>query len=375
MIREPDAFIDELTEVGLLDAAEADGYRDWMTETGNLHDVGVVSRELVRNGLLTPYQAAAVRQGKSKGLLIGNYLVLDRLGAGGMGIVLKAEQRKLKRTVALKLLPPSLARDESAVIRFRREAKAAARLSHPNVASILDADEFRGLHFLVMEFVVGTDLARLVRERGPMKVPQAIDCIMQAAEGLKAIYHADVVHRDIKPSNLLLEPGGRLKILDMGVARLGVTDGSMDSGQADASLTASNVLVGTVDYMAPEQAADPRVADHRSDIYSLGCTLYYLLTGRPPYVRDTLIQRVLAHRDEPVPQLAAVRADIPRALDLLLEKMMSKSPVGRISNLDELIAGLKACLSTQETVIAQKPDLTAVVPGGQSAGAAQLGRA
>src|SRR5262249_38396928 len=152
--------------------------------------------------------AAAVLQGKTKGLLIGSYVVLDRLGAGSMGIVLKAEHRRLKRVVALKLLPPSLARNPSSVARFPREAKAAARLSHPNVVSVLDADEFRGLHFLVMEYVEGSDLARLVREQGTMDVPRAIDCLIQAARGLKAAYEADVVHRDIKPSNLLLDPGG-----------------------------------------------------------------------------------------------------------------------------------------------------------------------
>ena len=298
----------------------------------------------MRLGRLTPYQAAAILQGKTKGLIIGGYLVLDRLGAGSMGIVLKAEHRKLKRLVALKLLPPSLARNPSAVIRFHREAKAAARLSHPNVVAVLDADEFRGLHFLVMEYAEGTDLARLVRDRGPMEVPLAIDCIIQAARGLKAVYEADVVHRDIKPSNLLLEPGGTLKILDMGVARLGMVEGSPGAGVADASLTESNVLVGTVDYMAPEQASNPKLADHRSDIYSLGCTLHYLLTGRPPYSGETFMERLLAHREQPIPTLSDARPDVPRSLDPLFRRMMSKAPPDRVSSLDELIAELERCL-------------------------------
>ncbi len=302
-----------------------------------------MSRELVRAGRLTAYQAAAILQGKAKGLIIGSYVVLDRLGAGGMGIVLKAEHRLLKRVVALKLLPPSLARDPSAVARFRREAKAAARLSHLNVVAVLDADEFRGLHFLVMEYVTGTDLARLVADQGPMDVPRAIDCIIQAAIGLRATYEADVVHRDIKPSNLLLEPGGPLKILDMGVARLDVQVGreGQGAGTREASLTESNVLVGTVDYMAPEQAADPRLADHRSDIYSLGCTLHYLLTGRPPYSGESLIARILAHRENPIPSLSEARPDVPESLDRLFQRMLCKSPEGRVSSLDELIADLR----------------------------------
>jgi serine/threonine protein kinase len=356
VISEPEDFLHELTQSGLMEPAEAAAYRQRVSASGGQYDARAVSRELVRAGRLTPYQAAAILQGKAKGLLIGTYLVLDRLGAGGMGIVLKAEHRLLKRVVALKLLPPSLARDPSAVARFRREAKAAARLSHLNVVAVLDADEYRGLHFLVMEYVTGTDLARLVRDQGPVDVPRAIDCIMQAVLGLKATYEAGVVHRDIKPSNLLLEPGGTLKILDMGVARLGIQEGieAPGAGATDATLTESNVLVGTVDYMAPEQAANPRLADHRSDIYSLGCTLYYLLTGRPPYSGESLIARILAHRENSIPSLSDVRPDVPDSLDRLFRQMLSKSPEDRVSSLDELITDLRACLSDTVAVRARE---------------------
>ena len=281
-------------------------------------------------------------QGKTRGLVIGNYLVLDKLGAGGMGMVFKARHRRLKRVVALKLLPPSMARDESAVLRFRREAKAAAKLSHRNVVAVLDADEHRGLHFLVMEYVEGRDLSRVVRELGPLPIPQAVDCIVQAARGLKAASEAGVVHRDIKPSNLLLEPGGTVKILDMGLARLDDTKGLLGAGGAepDAGLTQSNLLMGTVDYMSPEQAFNPKHADHRSDIYSLGCTLHFLLTGRPPYSADTLVARLIAHREQPIPVLSAARPDVPKTLDDLLERMLAKAPGDRISSLDELIIAL-----------------------------------
>ncbi len=314
----------------------------------------------MRAGRLTPYQAGAVLQGKTKGLLIGNYLILDKLGAGGMGMVFKARHRRLKRVVALKLLPPSMARDGSAVLRFQREAEAAAQLSHPNIVAALDADEFRGLHFLVMEYVEGRDLHRLVKELGPLPVPQAVDCIAQAARGLKAASEAGVVHRDIKPSNLLLEPGGTLKILDMGLARLDDSKGLLGAAEAapDAALTQSNLLMGTVDYMSPEQAFNPKHADLRSDIYSLGCTLHFLLTARPPYSGETLVAKLIAHREQPIPVLSAARPDVPATLDDLLRRMLAKSPDERIASLDELIASLEGYQSTVDA-----PPVPAALPG------------
>jgi serine/threonine protein kinase/WD40 repeat protein len=347
-----DSCVRDLIECGLVDAAELAAFRARIASPDAPADAQTLARELVRAGRLTSYQAGAVLQGKTKGLFIGNYVVLDKLGAGGMGMVFKARHSRLKRDVALKLLPPSVARDPSAVLRFQREAKAAAKLSHPNVVAVLDADEFRGLHFLVMEYVEGRDLARLVRQRGPLPVPEAIDCLVQAARGLKAASEASVVHRDIKPSNLLLEPGGTLKILDMGLARLETPAGLLGTSERerqrepDADLTQSNVLMGTVDYMSPEQAFDPRCADHRSDIYSLGCTLYFLLTGRPPFSAETLVGRLVAHREHPIPVLSDARPDAPRGLDDLLKRMLAKSPADRVSSFDDLIAALEACRET-----------------------------
>ena len=336
-------FARELTDNGLVETADVDALREQLLARSGPRDAAALARELVRYGRLTPYQAAAVLQGKTKGLLIGNYVVLDRLGAGSMGIVFKARHRVLKRVVALKLLPPSLAKDRLALQRFHREAKAAAKLSHPNIVAVLDADEFRGLHFLVMEYIEGRDLARLVREEGPLSVSQAIDCIVQASRGLKAAFEASVVHRDIKPSNLLLDPAGTVKILDMGLARLDAVGGSFGANQPDASLTLSNVLLGTIDYMSPEQASNPRNADHRSDIYSLGCTLHFLLTGRPPFSGETLIERLIAHREQPIPSLSENRRDVPPAVDVVLRRVLAKSPQNRFSSLDELIANLEAC--------------------------------
>jgi serine/threonine protein kinase len=346
-----DDCVRELTESGLLEDAELASFRQQIAAGQEGGDAQALARELVRAGRLTAYQAGAVLQGKTKGLVIGSYLVLDKLGAGGMGMVFKARHRRLLRVVALKLLPPSMARDESAVLRFQREAKAAAKLSHRNVVAVLDADEFHGLHFLVMEYVEGRDLSRVVKQRGPLPVPEAVDCIAQAARGLKAASEAGVVHRDIKPSNLLLGPGGTVKILDMGLARVDDAKGLLGAGstEPETGLTQSNLLMGTVDYMSPEQALNAKLADHRSDIYSLGCTLHFLLTGRPPFPAETVVARLIAHREHPIPVLSAARPDVPKSLDDLLVRMMAKSPEDRISSLDELIGALEGYQSTSGT--------------------------
>jgi eukaryotic-like serine/threonine-protein kinase len=342
-------FIRELTENKLVESAELERLRQQVSARAGSCDARALAQELVRLGRLTTYQAAALLQGKTKGLLIGNYIVLDKLGAGSMGIVFLAVHRLFNKQVALKLLPPSLARNKAALERFHREAKTAAALSHPNVVAVYDADEFRGLHFLVMEYVEGRDLARLVRENGPLSVPKAIDCIVQAARGLEAAFQASVVHRDIKPSNLLLQPDGTLKILDMGLARMDAVGGELSAMPLDATLTQSNVILGTIDYMSPEQASNPKNADHRSDLYSLGCTLHYLITGRPPFSGETFIERLIAHREQPIPSLAASRPDVSPALDDVLKHILAKSPESRLSSFGELIKSLEACRQSPAT--------------------------
>jgi len=299
------------------------------------------ARRLVRTGRLTSYQAAAALQGKVKGLVVGNYVILDKVGAGGMGMVFKARHRKLKRVVALKALPPSFTRDRAAVLRFQREAQAAAHLSHPNVVTALDADEFKGLHFLVMEFVEGRDLARVVHEDGPLSVDRAVDCVLQAAHGLSAAHARGVVHRDVKPSNLLIDASGTVKVSDLGLAR--VAGAAERLGGADgAGLTRDGAMMGTVDFMSPEQAFNSKHADERSDVYSLGCTLYFLLTGMPPYPAESVMARLIAHREAPVPSLRDDRPDVPPALDAILARMMAKAPDVRYPTVEALITDLEA---------------------------------
>jgi serine/threonine protein kinase/Leucine-rich repeat (LRR) protein len=282
--------------------------------------------------LATPTEAELV-----PGLQLGAYRIVKRLGQGGMGSVFLAEHIRMERLVALKTLSPKLVRDAQAIKRFHREVKAAAKLSHPNIVTAYDADEARGLQMLVMEYVDGTDLAVRVRKNGPLPVAAAIDAVLQAARGLEFAHAKGVVHRDIKPANLLVDEAGVVKVLDMGLARIGEVEESPTDG-----LTSTGTIMGTAEFMAPEQALDTRTADARADIYSLGCTLYFLLTGKAPFQGDTVMKILLAHRDGSVPRAGDVRGDVPDAVDDLFARMVAKKVDDRFQTMTEVIAALEA---------------------------------
>jgi tRNA A-37 threonylcarbamoyl transferase component Bud32 len=258
------------------------------------------------------------------------YRVLGLLGQGGMGAVYRAEHRHMDRPVALKVIHPGLMRDPAAVRRFRQEVRAAARLHHPNIVTAHDADQAGGLHFLVMEYVEGTTLAELVRRRGPLPVPEACEYARQAALGLQHAHERGMVHRDIKPQNLMLTPGGQVKVLDFGLARLPRTpDGSLAGEVPAGPLTGAGAVMGTADYIAPEQAADPRGADIRADVYALGCTLFHLLAGRPPFPDGTVPEKLARHAGSAFPPVSALRPDVPAGLAAVLARMTARDPADR----------------------------------------------
>jgi eukaryotic-like serine/threonine-protein kinase len=346
-----DQFVHSLVDSGLMSADEVAAFLDGLPPENRPDSAESLAKLLFSRKKLTKFQAQAIYQGKTKGLVVGNYVVLDKIGSGGMGHVYKARHKRMERVVALKVLPSAVTKSPDAVKRFQREMVAAARLNHPNIVTAFDADEADGVHFLVMEHVKGDDLADVVRRRGTPSVGKALDYIIQAAKGLKYAHDSGIIHRDIKPSNLLLDSKGTVKILDMGLARIEQDLGS-DTTEA-AALTQSGQVMGTIDYMPPEQSMDTHKADHRADIYSLGCTLFYLLTGRPVYQGNTLAKKILAHREDPIPSLTKLRSDVPEMLDAVFQKMVAKSVDRRHGSMSEVLTDLKACRTKLDEAVGE----------------------
>ncbi len=278
------------------------------------------------------------------GAVFGQYRIESKLGEGGMGAVYKALHVRLGKHVAIKVLPAHLMRDPAVLARFDREMKAVGKLEHPHIVRAMDAGESQGVHYLVMEYVEGRDLTQLVRKQGPRPIIDACEIVRQAALGLAHAHENGLVHRDIKPSNLLLSKQRKVKILDLGLARL---QDSGEEGQPDATagltLTTAGVCMGTPDYMAPEQWDNTHTVDGRTDLYALGCSLFFLLTGQAPYgdaQHTSFISKMKAHVIEPIPDLPALRPDVPAELDLLYRKLLAKNPAERIATAGEVAKAL-----------------------------------
>ena len=328
-------FIDELGASYLLDedqSAACLGRFGMDTESG---DAEAFAARLVEHNEITQFQASAALQKRSGALVIGDYHVLDVIGSGGMGQVYKARHRIMKRLVAIKIMHTARATNPKLVRRFYREVEAVSRLSHPNIVTAYDAGETPGGLYLAMEYVDGVDLSVILRTAGSLGINQGLNIILQAARGLAYAHKHKVIHRDIKPGNLLLGRDGTVKILDMGLARF------TEDEAAEVSLTMVGPLMGTVEYMAPEHAANARDADHRSDIYSLGCTMYRLFTGHFPYGGDTAVEKVIAQREQPIPLLSDAIDDVPDGLQGIFTRMVAKRPEDRYQSMGDCLADLR----------------------------------
>jgi serine/threonine protein kinase len=270
----------------------------------------------------------------SPGLILGDYQLQERIGRGGMGAVYRALHLRLGRAVALKVIAPPLLSSEQAMARFYREMRAVGQLDHPHLVRATDARHIGDWHLLIMELLDGMDLGRLMARIGLLSIADACEMIRQTAEGLEHLHERGIVHRDIKPSNLMLIRGGTIKVLDLGVARL-------QEEMADG-ITPSHLVTGTPDYMAPEQAEDPRAVTPRSDAYSLGCTLYHLLAGQPPYHDSASpFGKLLGHRQAPIPPLRPRRPELSEGLAGVLDRMLAKDPATRPGSAREVAEGLR----------------------------------
>lgn len=348
-----DGFLKHLSDSGVLSSEDVLEVESQIPSEKRKQDAQSLARELVRLKKLTPFQANVLYNEKPAPLILGNYVLQDKIGAGGMGMVYKAQHRRMKRIVAVKVLSQAALKSANVVKRFLREAEAAAKLSHPNIVAAYDADEINGIPFLAMEFVQGIDLADYVKENGPMPLEKALDCALQTARGLEHAHQQGIVHRDIKPANILLDSHGTIKILDMGLARF--QESSNTTSVADAAaITQMGSIVGTVDFMSPEQALDSRNADQASDIYSLGATLYFLLTARPMYEAETLMARLLAHRDSSVPNIRSLRPDVPAQIDTIFHRLVAKKKEERYASMSEVIRDLSDWQSVSSTDAAPK---------------------
>jgi serine/threonine-protein kinase len=314
-------FLAHLRRSGLLSRHELAALKGRLPHTrrGRL-----IARDLVERGLLTKFQAELLLAGRTSGFFLGQYRILEQIGQGGMGRVFKAVHRTMKRVVALKLLAPHLTGTEKAQRLFQREAQAAARLIHPNIVTAYDANHIGNRHYLVMEYVNGPNLEQLVRDCGPLSIGLACELIRQVAHGLQYALEMGMVHRDIKPANILADGLEQVlvpKITDFGLARLSDDEQASEPGTVP---TRPNVAMGTPDFLSPEQARGLQDVDIRSDLYSLGCTLYFLLAGEVPFPGGNPLNKLLRHSTEEPAPIEGLRADLPLEIVQIVRKLMAK---------------------------------------------------
>jgi serine/threonine protein kinase len=327
-----DDFLDIVRKSGLIDPPRLDAFlRQLSGEQAPRH----LASLLIGAGLLTHFQAEQLLLGKWRGFTIGKYRVLERLGSGGNGTVYLCEHQVVRRKVAVKVLPTSRAESPAALARFYREARAAGSLDHPNLVKAHDIDQDNGLHFLVMDYVDGATLQQIVSRTGPLSVPRAVDYIRQTALGLQHAHQSGLVHRDVKPANILLDRHGTVRLLDLGLARFFCDQNDPLTLKYDEK----NVL-GTADYVAPEQALNSHEVDIRADIYSLGATFYFLLTGQPPFPGGKVTQKLMWHQVRQPTPVRQLRPDVPEGVAAVVARMLAKDPRQRYQEPAEVAEAL-----------------------------------
>lgn len=328
-----DDFLDMIRKSELVDDKRLDAYFDNLRAQTDLAEEPMAwARALVRDGILTKFQAEWLLGGRYRGFRIGKYKVLERIGGGGGGNVFLCEHVSMRNRVAVKVLNLANTEDPVLVERFYREARAGGLLEHPNIIRTFDVDQDKHMHYLVLEFVEGTSLRKVVQKFGPLEILRAVHYIRQAAEGLQHLHDHGLVHRDINPGNLVLDRQGVIKILDLGVARF-LHDADYIPGP--------NVMLGTADYLAPEQAKDSHTVDSRADLYSLGAAFYFMLTGQPPFAEaKTMAQKLIYHQTQPPRPIRVLRPEVPDGLVAIIDGLMAKDPEHRYQNAAEVIEAL-----------------------------------
>jgi len=347
------AFLDCLDRSGLLTAQQIALASSRLTD----QDGVALARSLVEEGLLTRYQVEQLLAGRARGFWLGPYRILDRLGRGGMGTVYKAVHTVMGRIVALKVIRLSVIKNQQELLQFEREIRVLAQMQHPNIVMAYDADTVRGVRYLAMEYVVGKSIGQWVAERGPMRVPLAIELLRQSATALQYAHDRGLVHRDLKPSNLFitrqrgsrssatpsgLSSGGEyvLKVLDFGLAHLsqGLVSAAVEQFLRQQG---TGAIFGTADYMSPEQGRDFHAVDIRSDLYSLGCSFYFALAGQVPFAGNTAMEKLVKHLEEPATPLRNVRPEVPAELEAIVLRLMAKDPGERFQSPTELLSALE----------------------------------
>jgi len=334
-------FINALKQSQLIETAELKtAVRQFQAEmnSAGLQTAELTIRQLcdflVQNSLVTSWQAEKLAAGKFRGFFLGKYKLLRVLGAGGMSVVYLAENRLLGQRRAIKVLPKSKIADSSFLERFYLEARAAAALDHLNIVKTYDIDNQEDQHYMVMEFVEGQDLSAVVKQVGKLSIETSIDYLMQAAKALQYAHQAGLIHRDVKPSNFLVTSDGQIKLMDLGLAKF---------LESSASLTMmhNETMLGTADYLSPEQAINSHEVDQRTDIYSLGGTMYFMIAGHPPFPEGSIAQRLVRHQSVKPPTLKSLRSECPDFLSNICDWLMEKLPENRCQNCGELVRQLQ----------------------------------